>query len=96
MINRNQVDCAMPLETTFPFAGNMPNPGLDLFFGALGVTAVVGHVQNASGLEFWKNGGIFLDHNKHGTGFAAPYFELIDRMRFVYSKLHAVKPCGFE
>ena len=96
MINWNKVNGAMTLETTFPCTGNMPDPGFDLFFGALGVTAVVGHVKNAAGLEFGKHGRIFFDHDEHGAGFAMPYLELIEGMRFVHGKLDAVKPCGFQ
>jgi hypothetical protein len=86
----------MPFETAFPFTGNVSDPGFNLFFGAMGVIAVVGHIQNAAGLEFGKNGGIFLDHNEHGTGFATPYLELVERVRFVYSEFHAVKSHWFH
>jgi hypothetical protein len=96
MIDRNQVNGTMPLETPFPFTGNMLDACFDLLFRALPIAAVIGHIQNAAGLKLGKYGGIFFDDDEHGTGFAPPYFELIERMRFVDGKFDAVKISGLD
>jgi hypothetical protein len=96
IVNREQVDGAMSLESPLTPAIYVPYPSFDLLFWAFGVTAVIGHIQNTAGLEFGKDGRIFFDHNEHGTGFVAPNLELIYRVRLIYSELNAVISPGFH
>jgi hypothetical protein len=77
MVYWNQINCAMPFETTFLLAADWPDAGFDLLFGELFIATVIGHVEYTTGLEFVENVRIFFDDNKHGVGFAPPYLELI-------------------
>jgi hypothetical protein len=95
-VDRKQIHGAVPFEASTMGVVDASDSSFDLCFRALGVAAVIGHVQYAACLEFGQNGGIFLDDEEHGARFVAPNLELVERMGIVYRKFNAVKASGLH
>jgi hypothetical protein len=95
-IDRKQIHGAVPFKSSTMGVVDASDSCLDLCFRALGVAAVIGHVQYAACLELGQNGGILLYDEEHGARFVAPNLELVQRMWIVYGKFDAVKASGLH